>query len=820
MQISLEWLSEFVDIKGLTPQEIAHGLTMSGLEVEAIETLGAEFTDVKTAKILEVNAHPNADKLHLVKVDTGSVIKTVVCGAQNIEAGQIIPYASVGSKVLDRKTGEQYALTPAVIRGVESQGMLCSQDELGLDEFKLQEEDGILILNRIYPDLGLGKDLREVLNIVEDVIIHVAPTANRGDEMSVIGIAREIAAVFDRDFKFSKLTSVSEIKSPDFEVDILDESVCKYYAIGVLKKLKVQKSPQWMQRRLNACGVRSISNVVDITNYVMLEYGQPLHAFDLDKLNGYLCVRRANEGEKFVTLDDVERRLTNDSVLIAAKEKAVALAGVMGGANSEIDDNTVNIALESAYFNPATTRKSSKSVGLRSEANARFERGIDIESVKSALYRAVQLLIELAGGEFDGICEAGDDKLEEQVITLRFAQIKRYLGIDIPQEECVRILEKLGFALNGQNQMAARFIVPSFRAVDVTREIDLIEEVARIYGYDKVTPTLPNKTFSSEKNFDDTLIGKLHQLLLGKGLSEAITSSLVGQPLYKFAGVDYIDEKAVKVLNPQSEDHTMLRQSVVPNLLSVLKNNIDNGNKNVWLYEFGKTFSIEEPSDTKNPGVKEKRMLCAVISGNIDKNCWLEGQNIDFYFIKGLVEDIFELLKLDNRIVYEAQDGASYFHPKRSANAVLLGKNKSPAAVFGQLHPLIQDKLKLNQEAYLIEIDLDLLLENAPKSTVIYKELPIFPAVVRDIAFVIPKDITAQDIAKNIKKSINPALFKSVDIFDIYQGDKMQEGFKSVAYHICLQDKNATLTDEIVDAEIKKLKDSLKKVYPEAAFRE
>ena len=321
MKVSLEWLSEFVDISDLSEEEIIHALTMSGLEVEEVIKSGAKFTNIQTARINKISMHPNADKLHLVEVDLGNQTKTVVCGAQNIAEGQIIPYASVGSKVLSRKTGEEYELTPAVIRGIESQGMLCSQDELGLEG--LQDEDGILILNRLYDDIKLGTKLEDLLHIKEDTIIDVSPTPNRGDEMSVIGVAREIAALFNKELKLQKIENINETKSNEFEVEIIDEDTCNYYGAGIIKDVTIKNSPDWMKRRLEVSGIRSINNVVDITNYVLLEYGQPLHAFDMGKLNGYICVRRAKDGEKLTTLDGIERTLTNDTVLCATKEKGV-----------------------------------------------------------------------------------------------------------------------------------------------------------------------------------------------------------------------------------------------------------------------------------------------------------------------------------------------------------------------------------------------------------------------------------------------------------------------------------------------------------------
>lgn len=819
MLVSLEWLNEFIDLRDVTPEQIAHELTMSGLEVEEIEKIEAKFTNIVTAEILEIKPHPDADKLRLVTVFNGTEKKEVVCGAQNLSVGAIIPYASVGSKVLDRKTGEQFELKPAKIRGIESQGMLCSDDELGVAEQKLQEEDGILILNRIFPDVKVGLDVKDVLNINPDIVFNVAPTANRGDQMSVLGVARELSSIFNKKLTFSKIETSLDLSKPDFEVEIVDKDTCKYYAAATLKNLKIKPSPDWMKRRLIASGVRAINNIVDITNYVMLEYGQPLHAFDLDKLDGYLCVRYAKESETIITLDEVERKLTKDSVLIADRTKGVAMAGLMGGNNSEIDDNTQNIALESAYFTPATNRRSSKSVGHRTDACSRFERGVDIENVKPALMRAIGLLIELADAEIVGIAESGEDKLPEMPITLRFSEIKRILGIEIAQEKCIEILENLGFELQGKNEIAAKFLTPSYRQGDVTREIDLIEELARIYGYDKIETTLPANTFAPTIAVENKNLARINKILLGQGLNEIVTSSLIGEPSLKWADISYDSEKAVKLLNPQSEEHTMLRQSLVPSMLQVVKNNFDNGQKNLMLYEIGKTYLVTGEPSAKETGVEEKRILQIGISGNLNNAKWLGQKSFDFYTIKGILENIFAELKIDGRIQYQAAQDANYLHPGKAAQAVILGKQPMVLASFGELHPDKKNKFKLNQDLYLAEIDLDLLLSVINNAPAKFKELAQFPAVYRDIAFILPDAISHQDITKVIKKA-SGKLFTGCDIFDIYKGEHVKSGYKSLAYRIYLQDENATLTDEIVDNEMAAVRTGLKKAYSELEFRE
>lgn len=821
MQVSLNWLNEFVNLSDIEVEQIAHELTMSGLEVEAVEELKPQFTNIKTVKIEKIDNHPNSDHLHLVMVNTGSGLKTVVCGAQNIAVGQIIPYASVGSQVLDRKTGEMFTLAPATIRGVESQGMLCSADELGVAERNYQEEDGILVLNRIFPDVQIGADVKDVLGFEKDYILDVAPTANRGDQMSVIGVARELSAIFDKPLKFSPLECTKDLSTDKFKVEIKDEDVCKYYSIGVLKNIKIKPSPEWMQKRLLASGVRAINNVVDITNYVMLEYGTPFHAFDLDKLNGYLCVRRAQDGEKIVTLDSVERTLTTDSVLIADETKGVCLAGVFGGENSEIDDNTKNIALEAAYFTPASNRKSARSVGYRSEACARFERGVDIEAIKPALMRAMQLLVELADAQIEGVVEAGKNKLEPIEITLRYAQIKRILGCEISSDKCITILEKLGFKNLGGNAAAAKFLVPSFRAGDVTREIDLIEEIARINGYDKITPTLPAKNQTPEITLEEKVIKKVNELMLSSGLDEIITTSLIGKPLLDKYMQTFDETKAVKVLNSASDESTMLRQGMAASVLNCMKYNYDNAQKTVWAYEIGKTYIVENPADERTSGVKESRVLAGILTGEVENSKWQVKSHTDFYTLKGIIEKLFEELGVTKRIKLTPCEDIDYMHPYRSAKVNVLGKNLTCIGYFGQIHPILKDKLKIKgQDVFMFEINLDSLISIIKEHTVRFKKLPQFPEVRRDLAFVINEEVSFDDIQRVIKGAVQQNIFKGSEVFDVYQGENIEKGFKSLAFRIKMQDENATLTDEVIDRQMNNVRTKLQKTYAEISFRE
>ena len=826
MQVSLSWLNELVDLKDIEVAQIAHELTMSGLEVEEVEEVKPKFTNIITAKIEKIDNHPNSDHLHLVTVNTGSGVKTVVCGAQNIEVGQVIPYASVGSKVLDRKSGEQFELTPAVIRGVESQGMLCSADELGVSDRNYQEEDGILVLNRIFPNVGLGLNVEDVLGFEEDYILHTAPTANRGDQMSVFGVARELSALFNRPMNEKINKDVKSDKTCDFKVEIKDNDVCKYYSIGVLKDITIKPSPDWMQKRLVASGVRAINNVVDITNYVMLEYGTPLHAFDYDKLNGYLCVRRAVEGETLVTLDEVERKLSHDTVLIATQDKPVCLGGVFGGANSEIDDNTQNIALEAAYFVPSANRKSARSVGYRSDACARYERGVDIEAIRPALMRAVELLEKYADAKFEGSVETGQNKLEPIDITLRYAQIKRLLGCEIESEKCISILEKLGFEILGGNEAACKVRVPSFRADDVMRECDLIEEIARINGYDKITPTLPNKSNPAEISVAERVIGRIHNLMRGCGLNELQTSSLIGEPLLKQFNMSYDKENAVFVENPASEDFTMLRQTLIASLLNCMKYNYDNGQKDFWGYEIGRSYLKVAPADEKNTGVKETQTLAGVITGNIQNSLWQSTGEVDFYTVKGIVDKILEKFGLTRRIKFALladspiADSHKSLHPYKTAVLTMLGKKPEIIGYYGEIHPELKGKLKLNQNAFLFKLDLDMLISAVNETVPRYKKLPQFPEVQRDLAVIVPSKTTWDELEKVIKKGVDNKVFNGCRVFDVYEGEHVKEGFKSMAFRINLQDANATLTDEAIETQMANLRAALAKNIQELSFRE
>ena len=512
--------------------------------------------------------------------------------------------------------------------------------------------------------------------------------------------------------------------------------------------------------------------------------------------------------------------------MIATKNEGVCLAGVFGGENSEIDDNTKSIALEAAYFTPASNRKSARSVGYRSEACARFERGIDIEMIKPALMRAMQLMVELADATVEGVVETGNNELAPVDITLRYPQIKRILGCEIPADRCCNILENLGFEKLGGNELAAKFRVPSFRVNDVYREIDLIEEIARINGYDKIAPTIPNNNATPVISLEERVNKTVNELMLSAGLDEIVTSSLIGKPLLDKFMVAYDDANAVKVLNPVSEECTMLRQSLTPSLLNCMKYNYDNGQKNFWAYEIGKTYLKTGEADEKHTGVKETRVLGGILTGEVENSKWQKTAPLDFFTVKGILEQLFEELKVQKRIKYipldksDLKNSHTVLHPYKSAAIAILGKTPLTIGYLGQIHPILKDKLKLNQDAYVFKVDLDQLVAIVKEVTPIYKKLPQFPEVRRDLAFVINENVSCEELQRVIKGGVEQHIFAGCDIFDVYQGENIEKGFKSLAFRIKMQDDNATLTDEIIEKQMASVRMKLQKTYADISFRE
>lgn len=816
MRVSLEWLNELVTIDGLAPDVIAEALTNAGLEVESIETLGGEFSGVLVGKVDAVEPHPNADRLRLVQVNLGSLgVNRVVCGAPNVAPGMRIAYAQIGAKVLNRKEGGLFELKPAVIRGVESTGMICSLEELGLQDQYPSPGDGIWPVNDYATDADLGKDLKTVLNLTPDTVLEVTPNANRGDLMSMRGVAREVAALFKRPLSLPVVNTDTPAQSSPFQIRLEDAGVCQYYAGAVLENVTIGESPDWMKKRLLHSGIRAINNVVDITNYVMLEFGQPLHAFDIHKLgqHGTVGVRSARSGESFRSLDGVDRPLVSQSVVVTFDDRPIALGGVMGGEETEISDTTRHVFLESAYFPSASNRKSARSVGLRTESSARFERGVDPAACESAFYRAVALLKELAGATLQSVAKDDHRDMKPLDVSFSFNRMTQILGLDIPCQEAQAILTNLGFEITPEaspDRLQVR--VPTFRGQDVTREIDLIEEVIRIYGYDNIPYTLPKDTVAPVRSFRSRLLDNIRQGMVGSGLTEVATHSLIGEALLRRTGCSQDPETTIHVANSQSIDHTFLRQSLTPNLLEIAKFNQAQGNDDIWIFELGKTYVKRRPAQEKDAGVEEILYLGGLLMNGPREGVWHQTLETDFYTAKGVVENLFAQLNLQKSPRWRPLADRPSMHPGQAAS---ISVGKTEVGVVGRLHPSLQEELKFKAPVYLFELNVEALFEilQGQPQTVAVEALSAFPSVKRDIAFSASKTVTHQEVIRTLAK-VNEPLLQDIQLFDEYTGAQLEAGTRSLAYRLTLQSTTGTLTEKEIDAAMDKLKRQLAMQLP------
>jgi phenylalanyl-tRNA synthetase beta chain len=783
MLVSYKWLQEYVDLTGITAKELAEKITKSGIEVETVEVLNKGVKGVVVGHVLEREQHPNADKLSkcLVDIGEGEPVQ-IICGAPNVAKGQKVAVAKVGAVLPGN-----FKIKKAKLRGEESHGMICSLQELGIESKLVAKEyaDGIFVFPS---DAPVGADALELLNL-DDEVLELGLTPNRADCLSMIGVAYEVAAILGR-----------EVKLPTVELHETSENVADYisvkveatednplYTARVVKNVKIGPSPLWMQTRLMAAGIRPHNNVVDITNYILLEYGQPLHAFDYDRLGSKeILVRRAKAGEKIVTLDDVERTLTEDHLVITNGTEPVALAGVMGGANSEVQNDTTTVLIESAYFTSATIRKASKDHGLRSEASTRFEKGIDPARTKEALDRAAALMAEYAGGEIvSGVAEVNTLKQEEIVVTITLDRINGVLGTAITKEEVATILTNLKFAFTEDNGTFT-ITVPSRRR-DISIPEDIIEEVARLYGYDNLPTTLPVAESQPGKLTPyQAKRRKVRRYLEDAGLFQAITYSLTSEEkATKFA---LETAEPIRLAMPMSEERSVLRQSLIPHLLEVVSYNRARQIENVAVYETGAVYLAKEAHELP----EEKERLAGAVTGVWHAHLWQgEKKAVDFYVVKGILDGLFNLLGLENRIEYKQakRDG---MHPGRTADILLDG---NVIGFVGQLHPSVQKENDL-KETYVFELALTDLL-HAEVEEIRYSTIPRFPSMTRDIALVVDKDVIAGDIQKAIVEA-GGELLKEVTIFDVYQGDRLPEGKKSIAFSLRYFDPERTLTDEEV----------------------
>ncbi len=821
MKVTLNWLKQYVDFNW-SPEEMTERLTMLGLEVEGVQKIGGAFEGIVVAQVITRDKHPNADKLSLCRVNDGKGERQIVCGAQNFKAGDKVPLILPGAS-LPPKPGEKEPFTIKVgkIRGVESQGMLCSPQELGLPD----QVDGLLILRE---DAQVGQPFAEYLGKSgNDVVYDLEVTPNRPDLNSVIGIAREIAAVTGNPLKIPVIQFLNTESEPItglVSVRNDEPELCPRYTARIVRKVKIGPSPDWLRATLEKVGIRSINNVVDITNYVMLESGQPLHAFDYHLLKGMdgkppvIVIRRASESEKFTTLDGKERTLTSQMLLIADETKGVALAGVMGGQNSEIRDTTQDVLIESAYFKPQNIRATSKKLELRTDSSYRFERGGDVGICDWASRRAAQLICDLAGGQVR--THAIDNYPVQHApkeITLRHHKTETLLGISIAPTEQIRLLQSLGLEhVNGgaptpvpmveasvdtktllnkdviaSQSPPATFRIPTWR-VDLKREADLVEEIERLYGLEKIPATPPRGAIGTNE-FDSVhdQIAEARRILAGLGLNEA-----QGQTLISSAEFGLKNAESVMLANPLSSDMDMLRPSLLPGLIHSLRHNVTRKNHDVTLFEIGRVFILNEKT------TKEERRVGIALTGQRHTSFWSGAERdakLDASDLKGLLEEFLEQFGLRGVTFTRRTENVALF--LESATVTLGGK--LPLGEIGQLSPALAKKYDLRDAVFLAELNLDQLLarRNPAKS---FKALPQFPSIRRDIAMLVSEAVTHEAVLQTVRQT-KPANLESVDLFDVFRGKNVPEGQKSLAYAFTYRSAEKTLTDAEVNGAHDKL---------------
>jgi phenylalanyl-tRNA synthetase beta chain len=795
MFVSYKWLQDYVDLTGVTANELAEKITKSGIEVEGVEVLNEGIKGVVIGHVLERVQHPNADKLSKCLLDLGEGEPVqIICGAPNVAKGQKVAVAKVGAVLPGN-----FKIKRAKLRGEESNGMICSLTELGLEGKVIPKDysEGIFVFPA---DAEVGTDAIALLNR-DDEVLELSLTPNRSDCLSMLGVAYEVAAILGREVKLPEidLQPVAEKASDYVKVTVEAKEDNPLYVAKVIKNVKIGPSPLWMQTRLMAAGIRPHNNVVDITNYILLEYGQPLHAFDLDRLGSKeILVRRAKDGEKFITLDDVERTLTADQLVITNGTEPVALAGVMGGANSEVTSDTTTVLLEAAYFNGGTVRKASKDHGLRSEASARFEKGVDPNRVRAAGERAAYLMAKYAGGDvLEGAAEVDVMTVEPTVVSISLEKINRVLGTNLNIADVKDIFNRLQFGVTIDGDTIT--VTAPTRRGDIKIEEDLIEEVARLYGYDNIPKTLPIGSSTPGKlSVYQKKRRIVRQYLEGIGLNQAVTYSLTSEEKAPQFALEKRD--IIRLAMPMSEDRSVLRLSIMPQLLEVLKYNSARQNDHLGIYETGAVF-LANGADVQPT---EKEHLAAAITGLWHSHSWQgEKKPVDFFVQKGILEGLFDKLGLANKVKY-VQAKVEGMHPGRTAEIHL---NDEKIGFIGQVHPNVQKDLDL-KDTYVFELSLQTVLE-AESAPLQYEAIPRFPSITRDIALVANKE-TVSGTLKEIILTAGIPLLKEVYVFDLYEGDRMEEGKKSIAFSLKYVDPERTLTDEEVTKVHNKVLDALK----------
>ncbi len=799
MLASLEWLKQYVDIN-IPVDVLVDKITRAGLEVETVTNLGEGLEGVLTGKVTQIERHPDSDHLWVCQMDYGQGIVQILTGAQNVKQNDIVPVAVVGSTLPpSSRNPEGMKLAAVKMRGLDSFGMLCSADELGIDNKLLlpEQRNGIFILPA---DTPIGVDVKEVLGL-NDVVIDIDLTANRADCFSIIGLAREIAALTGCPLKMPAM-DVAEAAGGNAQematIKIEAPELCPRFTVRVLKNIKITESPEWMQKRLRACGMRPISNVVDVTNYVMLELGQPMHAYDYDKVAGHtLVVRRGGEGEKLMTLDEQERTLDPSMIVIGDAERAVGLGGVMGGFDTEVTGETVNVMLEAASFHGPSIRRTSRSLGLRSEASGRFERGVDTIKTQNALNRVAYLLEQMGACEtVAGIVEAYPEEIKPAVIKVTPEIISGRIGISISKEEMVKTLTALEFGVEEEGD-ALVITAPSWRN-DVTCNADISEEIARIHGLDHIESHMPVLGMAQGRQFVvEDVKDSIQDYMVAVGMNEVMTYSFINQSAFDKLQLAADDSRrnAIELLNPITDEFRVMRTTMAPSVLNAAAYNLARQHNKVAIFEVGRVYLPKELPLKEQ--ATEKSMLCAVISGKCNDLNWCTCRdNVDFYDMKGVVEGLMAKLMLnDYKLVHYA---VPYLHPGKSCAVEVDGKI---IGWFGELHPLAQEAFGLPQEAYILEMEVEPLVAAAiavPK----YKHLAKYPSMSRDIAVVVPLEVTNAELEAVIREHAGELLI-GVKVFDIYTGKQVAEGCKSMAFNLTYQAADRTLTDAEVDASMK-----------------
>ncbi|MYC40787.1 MAG: phenylalanine--tRNA ligase subunit beta [Candidatus Dadabacteria bacterium] len=780
MIFPLGWLTDYLKID-VSAEELGEMLTMAGLELEALEDKGKALGDVCVAQINSIEKHPNADRLSVCEITDGQDRYAVVCGADNMKEGDKVAFAKAGTVLpATSKFPEGVKIKRSKIRGEDSEGMLCSADEMGLSG----GEDGIMILSS---KAELGTSMSDQIGY-DGVIFEVGITPNRPDCMSIFGIAREVSAILGENLQKPSFSIKEGEKgiSERVTVELEDTEACPRYCCRLIEGVRIEPSPSWLRERLEHCGIRSVNNVVDVTNFVLLEQGQPLHAFDCDKLDrGSISVRKAGEGETIETLDGIGRELLVEDLVICSGDRPVALAGIMGGADSEIDDATSSVLLEAAYFSPVGIRKTSRRNGLKSESSSRFEKGVDINNVLFALDRAAELISRLSGGTVaQGLIDVYPDPVSPREISLSVDRVCDLVGISTDSHEIAGLLEGLEFEVLSLSDDALLLRVPTFR-VDIEREVDIVEEVARLLGYDNIPSVLPEVPMVAKKpNVITVMEKRLRDIFVSYGFLEAINYSFESPELLRTFGF----EESIHIMNPISRELSEMRMSLLPSLVKNVRLNLSRQNQDVRLFESGKVFYPKDMDQLPN----EVKKFAAIATGKRAPEIW-DGEKFDFFDIKSVLERSLEVLSVDSRIDFESISPDHGFLWPGKSSAVLVDGNV--LGVVGELHPHLLEKLEISESVYVLELDLSLLSVVYTSFERKFSPLPKFPSLRRDIALVVDDAVPVREILSVIKKA-DSGIIENAWVFDVYKGNSLEKGKKSVALSLILRNRERTLTDE------------------------